>query len=128
MASSETNSGRAATRPDHLRIATEEAWATREMFNLYREMLAQGTIDELTRDSRRYEIEVGPPAGLTMRNVPSTDSTRCWRPRRPVTNRRPTRLSPVKKKSPEYRNCGALTAFPTDPVDRCQLRPGAGKK
>jgi 5-carboxyvanillate decarboxylase len=46
MASSATNSGRAATRPDHLRIATEEAWATREMFDLYRQMLAQGTIDD----------------------------------------------------------------------------------
>jgi 2,3-dihydroxybenzoate decarboxylase len=50
MASSETNSGRAAPpaggRPDHLRIATEEAWATRDMLNLYRQMLAQGTIDD----------------------------------------------------------------------------------
>jgi ABC-2 type transport system ATP-binding protein len=28
---------------------------------------AQGTIDELTKDSRRYEIEVGPPAGVDER-------------------------------------------------------------
>ena len=41
MASSESNS-----RPGHLRIATEEAWATPEMLNLYRRMLAENTIDD----------------------------------------------------------------------------------
>ncbi|MDB6089912.1 MAG: amidohydrolase [Gammaproteobacteria bacterium] len=47
MASSEMNNGAAAgMRPNHLRIATEEAWATREMLNLYRRMLAQGKIDD----------------------------------------------------------------------------------
>src|SRR3982074_1408528 len=46
MASSETNSGQATTRREHLRIATEEAWATSEMLNLYRRMLAKGTIDD----------------------------------------------------------------------------------
>lgn len=40
MASSHTD------RPGHLRIATEEAWATREMLDLYRQALAQGTIDD----------------------------------------------------------------------------------
>jgi len=39
----ETNSG---TRPGHLRIATEEAWASREMLDLYRRALAQGSIDD----------------------------------------------------------------------------------
>ena len=41
MSSSESNS-----RPGHLRIATEEAWATPEMLNLYRRMLAENTIDD----------------------------------------------------------------------------------
>lgn len=40
MAASET------ARPGHLRIATEEAWAPREMLDLYRRALAQGTIDD----------------------------------------------------------------------------------
>src|SRR5579872_4562766 len=43
MASSETTPG---ARPGHLRIATEEAWATREMLDLYRRGLAEGTIDD----------------------------------------------------------------------------------
>ena len=34
------------TRPGHLRIATEEAWATREMLDLYRRMLAENTLDD----------------------------------------------------------------------------------
>ena len=41
MASSNTTS-----RPGHLRIATEEAWATREMLDLYRRMLAENTPDD----------------------------------------------------------------------------------
>src|SRR5580698_6222493 len=41
MSPSETN-----TRPGHLRIATEEAWATTEMLNLYRRMLAENTLDD----------------------------------------------------------------------------------
>ena len=41
MASSNTTS-----RPGHLRIATEEAWATREMLDLYRRMLAENTLDD----------------------------------------------------------------------------------
>jgi 2,3-dihydroxybenzoate decarboxylase len=41
MSSSESNS-----RPGHLRIATEEAWATPEMLNLYRRMLAENTLDD----------------------------------------------------------------------------------
>ncbi|MDB6012551.1 MAG: amidohydrolase [Gammaproteobacteria bacterium] len=41
MSSSESNS-----RPGHLRIATEEAWATSEMLNLYRRMLAENTLDD----------------------------------------------------------------------------------
>jgi 5-carboxyvanillate decarboxylase len=40
MASSQT------ARPGHLRIATEEAWATREMLDLYRRALAQNTISD----------------------------------------------------------------------------------
>ena len=40
MAASET------ARPGHLRIATEEAWAPREMLDMYRRALAQGTIDD----------------------------------------------------------------------------------
>jgi len=41
MAASNTNS-----HPGHLRIATEEAWATREMLDLYRRMLAANTLDD----------------------------------------------------------------------------------
>ena len=41
MSSSESTS-----RPGHLRIATEEAWATSEMLNLYRRMLAENTLDD----------------------------------------------------------------------------------
>jgi 2,3-dihydroxybenzoate decarboxylase len=41
MSSNESNS-----RPGHLRIATEEAWATTEMLNLYRRMLAENTLDD----------------------------------------------------------------------------------
>jgi 5-carboxyvanillate decarboxylase len=41
MASSDTTS-----HPGHLRIATEEAWASREMLNLYRRMLAENTLDD----------------------------------------------------------------------------------
>ncbi|HEY0342324.1 MAG TPA: hypothetical protein VGC34_16095, partial [Steroidobacteraceae bacterium] len=41
MSSSESNS-----RPGHLRIATEEAWATREMLTLYRRMLAENTLED----------------------------------------------------------------------------------
>lgn len=44
MAPSETTTGGA--RPGHLRIATEEAWATREMLDLYRRALADGKIDD----------------------------------------------------------------------------------
>jgi 2,3-dihydroxybenzoate decarboxylase len=40
MASSTT------ARPAHSRIATEEAWATRELLDLYRRALAQGKIDD----------------------------------------------------------------------------------
>jgi 5-carboxyvanillate decarboxylase len=35
-----------ANRPGHLRIATEEAWASREMLGLYRRMLADKTLDD----------------------------------------------------------------------------------
>jgi len=35
-----------ASHPSHLRIATEEAWATREMLDLYRRALAQNTISD----------------------------------------------------------------------------------
>src|ERR1700722_10418500 len=41
MAPSET-----ANRPGPLRIATEEAWGSREMLNLYRRMLAEKTLDD----------------------------------------------------------------------------------
>ena len=41
MSPSETN-----RHPGHLRIATEEAWATSEMLNLYRRMLADNTLDD----------------------------------------------------------------------------------
>jgi 5-carboxyvanillate decarboxylase len=33
--------------PDYKRIATEEAWATRELLGLYREALARGSIDDV---------------------------------------------------------------------------------
>jgi len=38
--------GKSASRPGHLRIATEEAWASREMLTLYRRMLADNTCDD----------------------------------------------------------------------------------